>query len=116
MNFSDEFPTIVDWVEDEYEMFILDVDGGSIFPAKDFFYMLENDVSTFDTNVQGIEDELLIATNYIRSIREQCGHAQNAKDEHMACWAAVSEAPILYKNRIELTDKDKTFIELKRNA
>jgi len=113
---SDEFPTIVGWVKDEYEMFILDVDGGSIFPASEFFYMLDESVSTFNTNTQGLEDELFIATTYIKSIRKQCAYAENAKEEHTACWAAVKEAPIVVNNRIELRDKDKTFIELKRNA
>jgi len=112
---SDEFPHVVDWVKDEYEMFVLDVDGGSIFPAADFFYMFDVDeIKTFSTETQALEDELHVATNFIRSVRSQCGQAKTAKDEHMACWAVVTESPILINNRIGLSEKDKTYLAMKR--
>lgn len=114
---SDEFSHIVGWLDDEHEygIFILDEERGSIFPAEDFFHMFEADeITTFSTDTQDLEDELFVATNFIRSIRTQCGHAKTPKDEHMACWAAVKESPLLTGNRVELTDKDRTFIELKR--
>lgn len=113
---SDEFPHVVNWLEDEYGMFVLDDSTGSIYPAGEFFYMMETDFKGFSTDTQQLEDELFVATNYIRSIRTQCAQAKTAKEEHLACWAAVNESPWLLKNRIELRDKDKTFIAMKRKA
>jgi len=110
---NDEFPQVISLVADEYDIFILDVAEGHIWPADDFFYMTEN-IESFATDATRLEDELFIATNYIKSIRKQCAYAENAKEEHLACWAAVKEAPTVINNRIELRDKDKTFIELKR--
>jgi len=114
---NDEFPHVINLVQDEYDMFVLDEDEGHVYPASEFFYMIETDnISSFNTNTQAIEDELFIATTFIKSIKKQCGHAKDAMAEHLACWAAVTQSPIVITNRIELTDKERTFIELKRKA
>jgi len=110
---TDEFPHVVKWVEDEYAMFILDEDTQNFYPAGEFFYMTEG-ITTFDTETQELEDELLIATTYISSTRDQCAHAANGKEEHLACWAAVTNSPLIVNDRISLTDKDRTYLAMKR--
>lgn len=110
---SDEFPHMIAYVDDEYAMFILDETDGNIYPAGEFFYMVDH-VDKFSTETQRLEDELFIATTFIKSIREQCGQALDSKAEHLACWAAVTQSPIICNNRIEISDKDKTYLAMKR--
>ena len=47
---NDEFPGLVRYVDDESDVFVVQVDTGVFYPASEFFYM--TNISEFETNQQ----------------------------------------------------------------
>ena len=113
---SANYPELVDWVEDEYQMFIYNFATADAFPADEFFSMAR-DVDEFTTGdtMQRVEDELQIAIEYINSIKKQIIDARTGDgDMHEAIMSMIRDCPHINNNRILLSDEQKTYLKLKR--
>lgn len=113
---SDKHPELVRIVEDEYEMFIEEEGSGACYPASDFFYMLEPDQlrNTFSNDTKRLEDELVIATRFIKNTRDAAINAENNYDRTTVCMDLEMHSPTIVDDRIKLSEEELTFLELRR--
>ena len=91
---TDKYPHLIKWLDDEFGLFVANLSNGDFFPAAEFFYMVE-EFKEFETNPQQLKDELAIATAYIDSLKRD-------------------DAPKIANGRIKLTDKDKTWLKMRK--